>query len=55
VLDKSFNPAAIEQAWYERWEAAGYFRHKDALRPAYCIQLPPPNVTCTWATRSSRP
>jgi valyl-tRNA synthetase len=47
VLDKSFNPAAIEQAWYERWEAAGYFRHKDALRPAYCIQLPPPNVTGT--------
>jgi len=47
VLDKSFNPAAIEQAWYQRWETAGYFRHRDALRPAYCIQLPPPNVTGT--------
>jgi valyl-tRNA synthetase len=47
VLDKSFNPAAIEQAWYGRWEAAGYFRHKDAAQPAYCIQLPPPNVTGT--------
>jgi valyl-tRNA synthetase len=47
VLDKSFNPAAIEQAWYRRWESAGYFRHKDHLRPAYCIQLPPPNVTGT--------
>src|SRR5687768_1882274 len=47
VLDKSFSPAAIEQAWYERWEAAGYFRHRDAGRPAYCIQLPPPNVTGT--------
>jgi valyl-tRNA synthetase len=47
VLDKSFNPAAIEQGWYERWEAAGYFRHKGDSRPAYCIQLPPPNVTGT--------
>jgi valyl-tRNA synthetase len=51
VLDKSFDPAAIEQAWYRRWEAAGYFRHKDPhlpnARPAYCIQLPPPNVTGT--------
>jgi valyl-tRNA synthetase len=47
VLDKSFNPAAIEQAWYQRWESAGYFRHNDAAQPAYCIQLPPPNVTGT--------
>jgi valyl-tRNA synthetase len=47
VLDKSFNPAAIEQAWYRRWESAGYFRHQDFTQPAYCIQLPPPNVTGT--------
>jgi valyl-tRNA synthetase len=47
VLDKSFNPAAIEQAWYQRWESAGYFRHNDHAQPAYCIQLPPPNVTGT--------
>ena len=47
MLDKSFNPAAVEQAWYQRWEAAGYFAHKDHLQPAYCIQLPPPNVTGT--------
>jgi valyl-tRNA synthetase len=47
VLDKSFNPAAIEQAWYRRWEAAGYFNHKNHATPAYCIQLPPPNVTGT--------
>jgi valyl-tRNA synthetase len=47
VLDKSFNPAAIEQAWYQRWESGGYFRHKDHQQPAYCIQLPPPNVTGT--------
>ncbi|HEX2334171.1 MAG TPA: class I tRNA ligase family protein, partial [Burkholderiales bacterium] len=51
MIDKSFNPAAIEQRWYERWESAGYFRHRDpnlpGATPAYCIQLPPPNVTGT--------
>jgi valyl-tRNA synthetase len=47
VLDKSFDPAAIEERWYQRWESAGYFRHRDHQRPAYCIQLPPPNVTGT--------
>jgi valyl-tRNA synthetase len=47
VIDKSFNPAAIEQRWYERWESGGYFRHRDHQTPAYCIQLPPPNVTGT--------
>jgi valyl-tRNA synthetase len=47
VLDKSFNPAALEQRWYERWESAGLFRHRDGETPAYCIQLPPPNVTGT--------
>ncbi len=47
MLDKSFNPAAIEQAWYQRWESAGYFADKGHQQPAYCIQLPPPNVTGT--------
>jgi valyl-tRNA synthetase len=47
VLDKSFNPAGIEQRWYQRWESAGYFQHRDHATPAYCIQLPPPNVTGT--------
>jgi valyl-tRNA synthetase len=47
VLDKSFNPAAVEQAWYRRWESGGYFAHQDHRVPAYCIQLPPPNVTGT--------
>ena len=51
MLDKSFDPAAIEQRWYQRWESSGYFRHRDprlpGATPAYCIQLPPPNVTGT--------
>ncbi|HYG54673.1 MAG TPA: valine--tRNA ligase [Burkholderiales bacterium] len=47
MLDKSFNPAAIEEAWYRRWEEHGFFAHKGHELPAYCIQLPPPNVTGT--------
>ena len=47
MLDKSFDPAAVEQAWYRKWEAAGHFAHDGARQPAYCIQLPPPNVTGT--------
>ncbi len=46
-LDKSFDPHAVEARWYGRWEAAGWFAHRGAARPAYCIQLPPPNVTGT--------
>ncbi|MFN3750394.1 MAG: valine--tRNA ligase [Thiobacillus sp.] len=47
-LAKSFEPADIEKRWYARWESAGYFKagnQPDA--PAYCIMLPPPNVTGT--------
>ncbi len=47
-LAKSFDPHAIEEHWYPEWERRGYFAHsKDPSRPAYCIQLPPPNVTGT--------
>ena len=46
-MEKSFNPAAIEQPWYQRWESSGHFRHRGDATPAYCIQLPPPNVTGT--------
>ncbi len=45
-LAKSFDPHAIEAKWYPLWEARGYF--KPSLKvgaPAFCIQLPPPNVT----------
>src|ERR1043165_6615462 len=47
VLDKSFEPAAVEERWYQRWESAGWFRHQGHATPAYSIQLPPPNVTGT--------
>jgi valyl-tRNA synthetase len=47
-LAKSFEPHAIEAKWYPLWEARGYFEPSYAPRAsAYCIQLPPPNVTGT--------
>ena len=47
-LSKSFEPAEIEHRWYARWESAGHFKASDqADAPAYCIMLPPPNVTGT--------
>jgi valyl-tRNA synthetase len=47
-LAKSFEPADIEKRWYAHWESAGYFKASDApSAPAYCIMLPPPNVTGT--------
>jgi valyl-tRNA synthetase len=48
TLAKSFEPAAVESRWYPEWEAAGYFTASvKEGRPAYCIMLPPPNVTGT--------
>src|SRR5665213_751356 len=47
-LAKSFEPHAIEDKWYPLWESRGYFKPswKEGA-PAYCIALPPPNVTGT--------
>jgi valyl-tRNA synthetase len=48
ALDKSFDPKAVEGRWYAQWESKGWFEPRgDAKAPAYCIQLPPPNVTGT--------
>ena len=48
ALDKSFEPHSIERRWYAEWEAKGTFKAGDpGNQPAYCIQLPPPNVTGT--------
>jgi valyl-tRNA synthetase len=47
-LAKSFEPQDIERRWYPVWESRGWFAaHPEADAPAYCIQLPPPNVTGT--------
>jgi len=47
-LAKSFEPDAIERRWYPAWERQGLFAAgTDPDRPAYAVQLPPPNVTGT--------
>jgi valyl-tRNA synthetase len=45
-LAKSFDPRAVESRWYAEWERRGYFAAgRDLGKPAFSIQLPPPNVT----------
>jgi valyl-tRNA synthetase len=46
MLDKTFDPGAIEPVIYAAWEKSGAFAcdPKSAKRP-YCIAMPPPNVT----------
>ncbi|HFQ13394.1 MAG TPA: valine--tRNA ligase, partial [Gammaproteobacteria bacterium] len=47
-MDKTYTPEAIEQRWYRIWEDKGYFapQHEgEDDTPAYCIMIPPPNVT----------
>ena len=43
-MDKTYDPHAIEQRWYQTWEQAGYFAPQGG-EDAYCIMIPPPNVT----------
>ncbi|MFT5659050.1 MAG: valyl-tRNA synthetase [Gammaproteobacteria bacterium] len=43
-MEKTYNPQAIEQTWYQHWEDMGYFKAQGEGDP-YCIVIPPPNVT----------
>ena len=43
-MDKTYDPKAIEQRWYQQWESAGNFAPIGQGEP-YCIVIPPPNVT----------
>ncbi len=43
-MDKTYQPGAIEQHWYQTWEQNGYFQPGGSGDP-YCIMIPPPNVT----------
>ncbi len=45
-LNKSYDPAAVEDKWYAEWEARGYFRaDENAPGPRFSIVIPPPNIT----------
>jgi valyl-tRNA synthetase len=45
-MDKAYSPGEIETRIYQRWESSGAFAPQGD-GPAYCIMLPPPNVTGT--------
>jgi valyl-tRNA synthetase len=46
MLDKTYDPQALERHWYQTWEDKGYFAPSgDGEGAAYCIMIPPPNVT----------
>jgi len=48
MIDKTYQPAAVEGRIYAAWEAAGAFRAgrpERAEAAPYCIVIPPPNVT----------
>ena len=45
-IDKKFNPGEVEKKWYDYWLQKGYFKAgSGSEKPAYCIVIPPPNVT----------
>jgi len=44
-MDKTYDPHAIEQRWYETWEGRGWFEPRNGSGKPYCIMIPPPNVT----------
>ena len=48
-MDKTYAPHDIESRWYATWEEKNYFQAGSngatAKDPAYCIMIPPPNVT----------
>ncbi len=45
-LAKAYEPKGVEEKWYDFWEKGGYFKaDAHSLKPAYCLSIPPPNVT----------
>ena len=45
MLDKKYDHKQVEKDKYEEWKNAGYFESVDKSREAFCIVIPPPNVT----------
>ncbi|MFO0707275.1 MAG: valine--tRNA ligase [Nitrospira sp.] len=45
-LEKTYEPKAVEDRWYQEWIRRGYFQASpDKPGAPYCIVIPPPNVT----------
>ena len=46
MLEKTYEPSAIEAKWYETWEQSGAFKAGQRPgAPTFTILIPPPNVT----------
>ena len=46
MIDNKYNPSEIEEKWYAEWEENKIFSPSGSGE-AYCIMIPPPNVTGT--------
>ena len=50
-MDKTYNPAAVEDNWYDYWKKLGVFHCDEKLAKnasadeKYVIVVPPPNIT----------
>ena len=44
-LAPKYNPAEVEDKWYQFWLEKGLFHSEPDNREPYCIVIPPPNVT----------
>lgn len=44
-LAPKYNPAEVEDKWYEYWMEHGLFHSEPNEKEPYCIVIPPPNVT----------
>ncbi|HMG93790.1 MAG TPA: valine--tRNA ligase [Chryseolinea sp.] len=46
MLSTKYNPADVENKWYQYWMEHGFFHSEpDQNKEPYCIVIPPPNVT----------
>src|SRR6476469_4799474 len=44
-LSKNYNPAAVEEKWYQHWMEKQYFNSTPDERTPFTVVIPPPNVT----------
>lgn len=44
-LASKYNPAEVEEKWYEYWNRHRLFSSKPDSREPYTVVIPPPNVT----------
>ena len=45
-MPKTYDPASVEHAWYEKWERNGYFHAApNPDKTPFTIVIPPPNIT----------